>query len=294
MANSIDLVTKFQPILDEVYKAASLTAVMDAPTKPVEFAGANVVKVMKTSIVGLGTYSRATGYPAGDVTVTWESLTLATERGRKLTIDRMDNDETLGMAFGTVVGEFLRTKVVPEVDAYRFAKYASWGSIGAATPATLTASTALAAIDTAAVVLDEAEVPPEGRLLYVSATVKKMIDTAVTRMLMGTDAVVDRRLKMLDNMTIIPVPQTRFYTAITLDAGASGSAGSYSKGAGKDINFMLLHPSAVLQAMKHDNLKIFDPDVNQTSDGWLVEYRLYHDAFVYENKVAGVYVHNKA
>lgn len=91
MANSIALVTKFQPILDEIFKGASLTASMDAPTKPIDFGGAAEVKVFKTSVVGLGTYSRATGYPAGDVTGTWETLTLAASRGRAFSIDRMDN-----------------------------------------------------------------------------------------------------------------------------------------------------------------------------------------------------------
>lgn len=57
---------------------------------------------------------------------------------------------------------------------------------------------------------------------------------------------------------------------------------------------MMIHPSAVLQVKKHDNLKMFDPDTNQDKDGWKVQYRLYHDAFVYENKVKGVYSHIKA
>jgi len=63
MANSIALASKFQPILDEIYKNASLTASMDAQTKPVDFGGAAAVNVFKTSVVGMGTYSRATGYP---------------------------------------------------------------------------------------------------------------------------------------------------------------------------------------------------------------------------------------
>src|SRR5690242_10322837 len=115
-ANSISLASKFQPILDEIYKEASLTASMDAPTKPVDFGGASAVNVFKTSVVGLGTYNRGTGYAAGDVTGTWETLTLAASRGRSFSIDRMDDEETLGMAFGTVAGEFIRTAVVPEVD----------------------------------------------------------------------------------------------------------------------------------------------------------------------------------
>jgi len=295
MATSFDLVTKFQPILDEIYKKASLTARMDAKTKPVSFGGAAVVEVFKTDVIGLGTYSRSSGYAEGQVQGSWETLTLATKRGRELGIDRMDNEETLGMAFGTVVGEFMRTEVVPEVDAYRFAKYASWSGISkVAAAATLASGTVLAAIDAAGLQLDEDEVPAEGRLLFVSSTVNKFIQAAITRML-SNESSVDRRVQTLDNMTIIPVPQTRFYTAIDLDAGATVDAGGYAKGgSAKDINFMMIHPSAVLQVTKHAKLKIFDPDINQDADKYKVQYRLYHDAFVYENKVDGIYLHNKA
>ena len=114
---SIALAAKYQPILDEVYKSASLTAFMDAKTKPVDFGGASAVNVFKNSMVGLGKYNRASGYPAGDVTGTWETLTLSKERGRAFSIDRMDDEESLGEAFGTLAGEFIRTQVVPELTA---------------------------------------------------------------------------------------------------------------------------------------------------------------------------------
>lgn len=295
MANSIDLVTKFMPILDELYKVNSVTARMDALTDQTEvFAGANVVKVMKTSVVGLGTYSRATGYPKGDVTITWEALTLAASRGREFSIDRMDNEETLGQAFGTLASEFIRTQVAPEVDAYRFAKYASWSGVTVATPATLDATTVLAAIDAAQAQLDADEVPAEGRLLFASTTVAGFLKGAVTRML-GNESAVDRRVVTFDGMPIIPVPQSRFKTAIDLDAGATTSAGGFAAAAGADdINFMIIYPPAVLQATKLDQMKVFDPDVNQAKDAWLFQYRLYHDAFVYDNKVKGIYLHNKA
>lgn len=295
MANSFDLVTKFQPILDEIYKSASLTARMDAPTKPVDFLGAAVVKVFKTSVVGLGTYSRAAGYPVGDVTGTWEALTLAAQRGREFSIDRMDDEESLGMAFGTLAGEFIRTQVAPEVDAYRFSKYASWSGIQeVAAPATLTSGTVLAAIDVAKAALNAQDVPAEGRILYVSDTVMGFVEGAVTRSL-ANESAVDRRVKLFDGMDVIMVPQTRFYKGITLDAGAATNAGGFSKTAvtGRDINFVLLHPTAVLQATKLAALKIFSPDENQDMDAWKIQYRLYHDAFVYVNKVNGVYSHIK-
>ena len=51
-------------------------------------------------------------------------------------VDVMDNDETMGMAFGTLAGQFVRNYVTPEIDAYRFAKYAETSGISAATPPT--------------------------------------------------------------------------------------------------------------------------------------------------------------
>ena len=56
---------------------------------------------------------------------------------------------------------------------------------------------------------------------------------------------------------------------------------------------MLMHPSAVWQAVKLNSLKVFSPEENQTSDGWLFQHRAYHDGGVYENKVKGVYLHKK-
>lgn len=295
MAQTIALATKFQPILDEVYKAASLTARMDAMTKPVDHAGANVVSVFKTNPIGLGTYSRTTGYPAGQITGAWETLTLATERGRAFTIDRMDDEETLGMAFGTLASEFIRTEVAPELDAYRFAKYASTASINAATPATLSADTILTALDAAKLALDEDEVPREGRLLYISDTCLSYLESKVSRFL-GNESSVNRSVTNFDGMDVIMVPQTRFYNQVTLDAGEAVDAGGYTKtiSTGKDVNFMIIHPSAVLQVTKHATLKVFSPDENQTTDGWLIQYRIYHDAFVFTNKVNGIYLHRKA
>lgn len=295
MAQSIALATKFQPILDEIYKAASLTARMDAQTKPVDFAGANVVKVFKTDPIGLGTYSRVSGYPAGQVVGAWETMTLSIERGRAFVIDRMDDEETLGMAFGTLASEFIRTEVAPELDAYRFAKYASTPGIQTVAGATLDANSILTAIDAAKLALDQNEVPREGRLLYISDACLNLLEGKVSRFL-ANENVVDRTVNRFDGMEVIMVPQTRFYTEVTLDAGASVDAGGYSKtsSTGKDVNFMIIHPSSVLQVTKHAALKVFTPEENQTSDGYLVQYRIYHDAFVYDNKVKGIYLHKKA
>jgi hypothetical protein len=293
MANSIALAEKFLPILDEVYKSASVTAFLDSQIRQLDHSAANEVQIFKTSMVGMGTYDKATGYPAGDVTGAWETIQLTKSRGRAFSIDRMDNEETLGMAFGTLAGEYIRTAVVPEIDASRFAAWAGTSDIQTTTGAALsTASNVLAAIDVAAQKLDDEDVPLEGRSLFISSALWRLLNASVTRSLTN-EGEFDRRLGRLDEMNVVRVPAGRFYTQVTLDAGGTSDAGGFSKTAstGRNINFMLVHNQAIWQAVKLNSLKIFTPDENQTADAWLFQHRAYHDAGAYDNKVKGIYLH---
>ncbi len=291
MANSLDYAKRFVPIIDDIYKMAAITEGMDAATR-VDFTGVNEVKVLKVSTTGLGDYSRATGYPKGDITAAWETMRLTEERGKELSIDRMDNEEMLGMVFGHVTGTFLRDHVAPEIDAFRFAKYASASGISAATPAALTKDTILPAIDEAVRQMDADEVPAEGRRLYISSDLKPILNQALTRQ-WGSDSAVNTSLAGYNGVSITYVPKTRFYTSITLNDGSANWG--YAKAAdGKDINFLLIYPAAILQVKKFALPKIFTPDENQEKDCWKFQFRLYHDAFVYENKAKGIYLHAAA
>jgi len=288
MANSIELAKKFVPIIDGVYKAESVTNGMDAATRP-DFTGTNEVKVLKTSTTGLGDYSRENGYPKGDVTAAWETLTLTEERGKEISVDRMDDEETLGLTFGSVTGEFMRLHVIPELDAYRFAKYASTPGINTTEAAVLTSQTILAAIDEAVRQLDADEVPMAGRRLYINSDLKPILNNALTRH-WGSDGTINTVLSGYNDMPITWVPKSRFYTAITLNDGTS--SWGYTKAAdATGINFMIVYPPAILQVVKFSLPKIFDPDTNQEKDAWKFQFREYHDAFVYENKVKGLYLH---
>lgn len=288
MPNSIAYAQKFVPIIDNIYKAASVTAGMDAATRP-DFTGVNEVKVLKVSTTGLGDYSRANGYPKGDVTAAWETMQLTEERGKEISVDRMDDEETLGLTFGTVTGEFMRLHVIPELDAYRFSKYASAAGISTAIAATLDKDTIIPAFDEASRQMDEDEVPQEGRVLYVSSDLKPVLNSALTRMY-GNDAAVNTTLSGYNGMAIKYVPKTRFYTGITLNDGTTNWGYAKTSGA-SDINFMIIYPAAILQVEKFALPKIFTPDENQDKDEWKFQFRLYHDAFVYENKAKGIYLH---
>jgi hypothetical protein len=292
MANTIALAERFLPILDGIYKKASLTSRLDALDERVRFVGANKIEVFKTAMNGFGDYSRANGFPKGSVTSGWEDYTLAVDRGISLDIDAMDNEETLGMAFGTLQSEFIRTQEVPEVDAYRFAKLAGTTGINAATPADITVGTTdcPALIDDAEEVLGDDEVPEDGRLLYVSEKFYAGIKAKTTRILANENNV-QREIEVFNGMEVIRVPKGRFNTAITLNNGATNFG--FTVG-GYPINFMIIAPSAVFSVLKHREPRIFEPAVNQDKDAWKFDLRLYHDIFVYDNKVKGIYLHRAA
>lgn len=293
VSNSIAYASKFLPILDEIYKRESLTSILDTANERVEWIGAKTANVFKTSLSGLGNYDRNAGFVPGSVNGTWEPLTIEIDRGRSFSVDVMDNDESVGMAFGTLLGENERVNVVPEVDAYRFAKYAGLADASQKVSATLTAADNIAdLIQTAEAAMDDAEVPYEGRILFVNPTVYGYFKGDITRFTENGDPNVNGNIEMYDGMRVIRVPSARFNTAITLNAPATASdAGGYTA-SGKAINFMIVHPSAVVQVVKHVIPRVFSPEVNQEADAWKLNYRIYHDAFVLDNKTKGIYVHS--
>lgn len=286
MANTITLAEKFLPVIDDIYKAQSVTHVLDNDTQ-VNFLGANKVQILKTSTTGLGDYSRTDGYPKGDVTAVWESFTLDVERGKELAIDRMDDEETLGLAFGAVTGSFMREWVVPEIDAYRFAKYASADGVTTKED-TLTAENILSAIDAAKKQMDADEVPEEGRILFVNSDLQMLLNQSVSRVY-GSDAAINTIMGNYNGMQVVYVPSSRFATGIDLHTDGFEKAAD-----AKNINFMLVYPGSVLQVQKFAMPKIFSPDENQDKDMWKFQFRLYHDCFVPDNKGKGIYVSTEA
>lgn len=289
MANNIAKFKKYIDLLDEVYKVNAKTSILDGDNTLVR-AGANADEIIipKMTLDGLADYSRNSGYVNGDVTLTNETVKFNYDRGRAFTVDAMDNEETAGIAFGKLSSEFIRTKVVPEVDAFRLATYAGISGISSATGTLASGDDALTSLVTAVSKMDDDEVAEEGRVLFITPTLYNLIlnaDTYKSKEIMSRFS------------SVVTVPQSRFYTAIELADGTTGgeTAGGFTKAEdAKDINFMIIQKGAILQYPKHVVNKVVSPEENQTSDGWKFFYRSYGLADVYENKVAGIYVHHKA
>ena len=275
MANNITLRKEMVMILDEVFKNASLTSVLDTNTDLVR-AGANAKEIMipKIDMDGLADYNRNTGYADGNVTLEYETKTFAYDRGRKFVVDRLDNEESGDLAFGKLAGEFIRTKVVPEVDAYRICTYGK--KAGNAKVETLTTGKqVVTALRECANAMDEAEVPAEGRILFITPSIISMVedmDTTASREVLGRFS------------QIIRVPQNRMNMNVQL------TANGFTVESGNEINFLAVVPQAVLQIPKHAIPKVQKADDNIDMDADVYTYRTYQMAETLDNKVKAIYV----
>ena len=281
MANNIQYSTVFLPLLDKVYKQDAKTSILEGDETTVQKGKNGEIKIAKLDMDALGDFSRSSGYTSGSTTLVWEAIKYDKERSQKLKIDRLDNDEAVVDAFANLSSEFVRTKVIPETDAARIAKIAKT-AIGASNGKSedlTTAAQVIAALRASTNAMDEAEVPVESRILFITPTHRSLLDDMDTY---KSKAVLDRF------SDIIIVPQSRMYTGVTLNSGKTKygyeqETGSYA------INFLVVEKSAAVCAMDQ-YIKYFSPDEDQEGDNHILAYRNYNlYGYVYENKTAGVY-----
>lgn len=290
MANTIVLAKNYVPLLDEVYKRESVTADLTGdPAMARAGANANEIVYPQIAVTGLGDYDRNSGYTQGTVDFKWQTAKYNYDRGAKLSVDAMDNQETYNLAFGMAGAELMRTKVAPEADAFTFATLAGIDSISKGEAKTLADAKAfLEELLLAKNKMDDDEVPEEGRILYATANLLNglmMLDTYKSKEILSHFAIKKA------------VPQGRFYTAIDLLDGKSAGeeAGHYKKAdAGKEINFMIIHKPAIIKHDKHVVSNVIPASANPDADADIVKYRKYGLVDVYKNKVAGIYLSHKA
>jgi hypothetical protein len=295
MPNKIALIQKYSPeILDEIFQKEAITAVLERDTSLLKFTSAKTVLIPRMEMDGLGDYVRANaagyGYPAGSVDVTWEPHTLTKDRGKQFVIDTMDDEETAGLVVGALLDQFVRTKEVPEVDAYRLSKLFSLAFADQVVEETVSANEIISKFNAAFEKFADLEIPEDEQILFVSNKVMTLIrnTTELAKRIYQEDyrnpAGLTFTVTMYEGRPILPVPQRRFFTAYTFGAnGFTPTAGA------KLMNFMLVHFNAALPIKKHEVLKVFGPEVVQDFDGYKLNHRLYHDIFVPLNKRVAIY-----
>lgn len=284
MANNIELAEKATATVDAVYAASSKTSVLDDTSGLASSSrGGKAINIPKITMDGLGNHNRNGNYIMGDVTVEYEQKIPEYDRSKLFAVDAMDDEETMGVAFGALAGQFIRTKVVPEQDAYTIARLAEKAG-GTASGTFATGDDVVTALGLAFDGMTEKEVPEENRVLFITPSAYGLLrdmDTTKSRAI----------LSMFSN--IVQMPSARMKTAIKLLSGVDAEkAGGFEPADGAlDINFLIVEKSSVIKFTKHNPIRIGDPDV--TNDNYKFSYRIYGITDVFENKEDGVFVHTK-
>jgi len=288
MANNINLTLKYQAALDSAYKKGSKTSILDVPNTLIrQTPDEKSILLPQMTLNGLANYSRNNGFTAGDVTLEWVTYTLQHDRGRSFQVDKFDNLESAGIAFGSLANEFLKQHVIPEVDCYKIAKLYA-GALNKEAEV-VTSDNILTSIDSGIAVMDEAEVGETDRVLFVSVPVYMLMkqSTQLQRRFDVQNGVasLERDVEVFDGMPIVKMPTSRMKSAYTF-----GSNGFVPAIGAKDINFMIVHRPAQVSLVKTAQPRIFTPEVNQSADAYKFDYRIYMDCFVIDNKQSGIYV----
>ena len=290
LSNCID---KFTNRLDKVIAQETVTGDLNMNQDLLgEMSGNGKIEIASIDMDGLATHNRGQGFTKGGISVTWQPYQLQYERDREFNIDVLDDDERAKLVSANAMGEFARTKVVPEVDAIRFAKLTK----NAGTTVTKDLSGAdetVAAVLEAEQCMEDHGVKLSQCLFYHSAATKKLLRLSNKYQLSAGESP-NSNFGTYDEMKMIGVAGDRFYSAIKLlDGTTSGEEkGGYKKAEdGKALNFIVMAPEAAAAISKHEKLRYFSPDVNQDDDAHKWQYRLYHDLIVYLKKSGLIYAH---
>lgn len=283
MANTINYAQLFQDGLDTVLAQELTTGWAELNADRVKYNGGNEVKIAKLGLDELDDYNRATGYVAGNVTLTWETHTFRYDRGRKFTLDAMDVDESNFTATaGNVMGEFVRTISVPEVDLIRIAGMAQKAGNkvrvdGADKDALTEFKAGIVAVRDAGYAgqlvahvtyafLNELELKFAGQLSEVTFAV----------------AGIDTTFKTIDGVALIPTTSDRMHTKVKKTSGKIEADGN-------ELAFLIAGKDIPIAVAKHNPVRTFTPEQNQTADAYVLNYRIYHDIWVEDNKVDALY-----
>lgn len=301
--NILEYAKIFQEELDKQMVIGATSGWMEPNSKDIKYSGGNEVKVPIIEMDGLGDYDRDKGFVEGAVTLEYKTLTMTMDRGRTFQLDAMDVNETNFVASAAnVMGEFQATRVVPEIDAYRYSTLAAiaFNARRATSGYTPTESTVLKELraDIYKIWDDIGDQVPliislgtlVGKILEESPDIQKKLDVGDFK-----KGEISTKVKMLDDIPLLKVPSLRLKTEYLFKSGKSGQeAGGFEATAGaRDINWLITAKKAPMAISKTDTIRIYDPMTNQKAHAWKIDYRKYHDIWVKPNSVKGLYVNTK-
>lgn len=300
--NTLATATLFMTQLDKIAVQEATTGWMDRNAGQVIYNGGAEVKIPKMNVQGMGDYDREAGYQRGSVTLEYETRKMTQDRGRLFQLDPMDiNEANFIPTASAVMGEFQRTQVIPEIDAYRISKLATEtltankaGMIGESYVPGTTGTSALRKFKEGIKAVRDnyngalvCQATPEFIMELELELAGKIEDTTFSK------GGIDTRVPAVDHVPLIPTSSNRMYTAIKINDGKTvgQEKGGYEKGASaKNLNFFICPATTPIAVTKQDIMRIFDPVTNQRLNAWQMDYRRFHDMWILDNKLDSIYL----
>ena len=303
--NTLQYSQQFQTVLDAQMLAGATTAFMEANAGQVKYDGGDTVHIPEISMQGLAKYDRDEGFNQGSVTLKFNPYKMTQDRGRTFQLDAMDVNETNFVATaGTVMGEFQRTQVIPEIDSYRYSKIAALATAEnkVTTGFTPAVATILEKLEAEITEIQDVVGEDEGLIIVMSTKLRTILNNAdkfnrylnVAEFKNGS---VNTTVKSFNDIPILGVPSARMKTQYVFNDGktANQQAGGFKADTtAKDINWIIMPQRAPIAVSKTDKVRVFTPELNQKADAWKIDYRKYHDLWIPKNRFAAIRVNTGA
>ncbi|MBR5922665.1 MAG: hypothetical protein IKZ59_02600 [Clostridia bacterium] len=290
--NSLENAKRYSEELDKMFAQKSATGFFADNALATKFVGAKTVIIPDINFQGLADYDRDTGFTRGAITVSNTSYTMAMDRARSLQIDREDMDETgIASLAGKILGEYVRTKVVPECDAYVLSKLAGL----AATRANTVDGNVTKPFESLTLLINEVRAKvgfDEELVAFLDSRIyaQLMNSNEISRMITVSDfkqGDINLRVQSLNGVAIIPVVSERMKTAYTFNNTA---AGGFTPAANAKSVYMLVCPKSGAHLVKKtEQMRIFTPEQNVDADAYKFDYRIYYDVFVNKSGLDAVW-----
>ena len=261
-----------------------------ANNRTYKFVDSKTIHIPSISVTGRKNVNRDSidGVFQRNVDNEWETKTLTFYREWSTSIDPADvMDTNMVLTIQNATQVFNETQKFPEKDAYTISKiYADWVAEGKVADTTaLNVDNVLAVFDKLMEQMDEALVPAQGRILYVTPAVKTLLKQAsnigLSRNVQNGENTINRVVDRLDEIKLISVPSFLMKTAYTFSTGFAPS------GSAKQINLFLVHPSAILTPSKYAFVGMEAPAAGTKGD-YIYYEKEYSDVFILNNRTGAI------
>ncbi|EAG4664042.1 hypothetical protein ARO71_14810 [Listeria monocytogenes] len=283
---AINYVDKYGKELDQ--KLVFGTYTNELETSNLLWLDAKTFKIQTITTTGLKPHTRNKGYNEGSASNENTAYTITFDRDVEFFVDVMDVDETgQALTAANVTKEFNSRHSAPEIDAYRFSKLATEAKKnGYSTTETITEENVFRTLKAA--IRKVKKYGTQNLVMYVSPDVMAALELSkdFTRTISNQNigpSSLETRVTGIDGVKLVEVEaEDRFYDTFDFTDGYKPDASA------KKLNYLLINKGSVIGGTKHASIYLHAPGSVGQGDGWLYQYRVYHDIFVKEQQKDGV------